>query len=80
MTCLPEPRCVAFSARETCPGPAFLPTQAGVFPFIGTAAEHLERVRHDLEHARANHAPVAKLLRRRKVLVARCAALGVRDV
>lgn len=47
-----------------------------VLPFIGTAAYHLARVEAAIARARASHAPCRDLLKRRKLLVARCAALG----
>ena len=43
---------------------------------IGTAADHLSRVERAIADARAAHMPVRHLLRRKRVLVARCAALG----
>jgi hypothetical protein len=50
---------------------------AACFPFIGTAAEHLEQVEKAIDRRRKAHHPVADLLKRRRILVARCAALGV---
>ena len=44
--------------------------------FIGTAADHLQRTDRAIREARADHKPVRDLLRRKRLLVARCAALG----
>jgi hypothetical protein len=44
--------------------------------FIGTAADHLKRTDRAIREARADHKPVRGLLRRKRLLTARCAALG----
>lgn len=71
----PEPR------RDTR-GPSCLETTpasfvaSGAFPFIGTAGDHLEAIERRIRLARASHQPVAGLLKRQRILKARCAALG----
>lgn len=71
----PEPR------RDTR-GPSCLETTpasfvaSGAFPFIGTAGDHIEAIERRIRLARASHQPVAGLLRRQRILKARCAALG----
>ena len=47
--------------------------------FIGTAADHLKRTDRAIREARADHKPVRDLLRRKRILTARCAALGAVD-
>ena len=49
------------------------------FSFIGTAADHLQRTDRAIREARADHKPVRDLLRRKRLLTARCAALGAVD-
>lgn len=44
--------------------------------FIGTAADHLQRTERAIREARKGHKPVRDLLRRKRLLTARCAALG----
>ncbi len=46
------------------------------FPFVGTAGEHLDRVERAIERQRRAHGPLRNLLKRQRVLKARCAALG----
>jgi hypothetical protein len=46
------------------------------FSFIGTAADHLKRTERAIREARKGHKPVRGLLRRKRLLTARCAALG----
>lgn len=47
--------------------------------FIGTAADHLQRTDRAIKEARADHKPVRNLLRRKRILTARCAALGAEN-
>lgn len=47
--------------------------------FIGTAADHLKRTERAIMEARKGHKPVRDLLRRKRLLTARCAALGATD-
>ena len=49
---------------------------AGGFSFTGTAADHLQRTDRAIREARKGHKPVRDLLRRKRLLTARCAALG----
>ena len=63
----------AFSSQETAPA-SFV--ASGAFPFIGTAGDHLEAIERRIRLARASHQPVAGLLKRQRILKARCAALG----
>lgn len=49
------------------------------FSFIGTAADHLQRTDRAIREARKDHGPVRDLLRRKRILTARCAALGAVD-
>lgn len=53
--------------------PDFIPY---VLPFIGTAAQALDRVNVAISQAQASHMPVKALHQRRRKLVARCVALG----
>lgn len=54
------------------------PSVSALGAFLGTAAEHLEAVERQIDEARAKHRPVADLLKRQRILKARCAALGAR--
>ena len=47
-----------------------------VIHIMGKAAHHLARVERAIERQRKAHGPVADLIKRRKILIARCAALG----
>jgi hypothetical protein len=49
---------------------------SGGFSFTGTAADHLQRTERAIREARKGHKPVRGLLRRKRLLTARCAALG----
>lgn len=48
------------------------------YPFIGTAAQALDRVEQQIKQARKDHKSTRALLARRKLLVARCVALGAK--
>lgn len=83
MTASPNPvprrdmRGVSLSTAQAATAPASLGA-SGVFCFIGTAADHLDRVERQLERQRASHGVVADLVKRQRILKARCAALGGR--
>jgi len=49
----------------------------GAFPFIGTAGDNLARVERAIDRQRKAHGPLRDLLKRQRILKARCAALGV---
>jgi hypothetical protein len=49
---------------------------SGALCFTGTARDHLARVERAIERQRKAHGPVSELLKRQRVLKARCAALG----
>jgi len=76
MTRATEPRAARDNAAilpvENYPGASVLGA------FLGTAAEHLEAVERQIDEARAAHRPVADLLKRQRILKARCAALGAK--
>ena len=62
--------CTAKAATASAFGP-------GAFPFMGTAGDNLARVERAIDRQRKAHGPLRDLLKRQRILKARCAALGV---
>lgn len=76
MTHATEPRAARVNAASS--RLVNYPSVSALGIFLGTAAEHLEATEARIAEARAAHRPVADLLKRQRILKARCAALGAK--